>query len=51
MALEKITKKVGEKATKKRLATDYSVNSVLDLKEDEAILLINDLTKDNTDGI
>jgi len=42
--LEKVSVHVGEDKIKEKLKNDYMVDSVLDLREDEATLLISDLT-------
>ena len=39
--LEEISNDIGEDAIKQKLQDDYSVSSVLDLKEDEAKFLIS----------
>jgi len=43
--LEKVATSVGEDTVKAKLKADYMVDSVLDLREDEAKLLITDLTE------
>ena len=39
--LEEISKDVGEDKLKEKIQEDYSVNSILDLKNDEATFLIS----------
>ena len=43
--LEKVASSVGEDKVKEKLKADYMIDSVLDLREDEANLLITDLTE------
>tara|TARA_Y100000004_G_C8951534_1_gene428741 strand:+ start:1581 stop:2507 length:927 start_codon:yes stop_codon:yes gene_type:complete len=43
--LEKVTASVGEDKVKEKLKADYMIDSVLDLREDEAKLLLSDLTE------